>query len=99
MNQILEMREKRAQLWDAAKKFLDEHQDTNNSLSAEDAATYDRMEADVVSMGQNIERLERQAAIDREMNSATSTVLASRPGKPEGGKTGRASDEYKPYDK
>lgn len=95
MNQILEMREKRAQLWDAAKKFLDEHQDTNNSLSAEDAATYDRMEADVVSMGQNIERLERQAAIDREMNSATSTVLASRPGKPEGGKTGRASDEYK----
>lgn len=95
MNQILEMREKRAQLWDAAKKFLDEHQDANNSLSAEDAATYDRMEADVVSMGQNIERLERQAAIDREMNSATSTVLASRPGKPEGGKTGRASDEYK----
>ena len=95
MNQNLEMREKRAQLWDAAKKFLDEHQDTNNSLSAEDAATYDRMEADVVSMGQNIERLERQAAIDREMNSATSTVLASRPGKPEGGKTGRASDEYK----
>lgn len=95
MNQILEMREKRAQLWDAAKKFLDEHQDTNNSLSAEDAATYDRMEADGVSMGQNIERLERQAAIDREMNSATSTVLASRPGKPEGGKTGRASDEYK----
>lgn len=95
MNQILEMHEKRAQLWDAAKKFLDEHQDTNNSLSAEDAATYDRMEADVVSMGQNIERLERQAAIDREMNSATSTVLASRPGKPEGGKTGRASDEYK----
>lgn len=95
MNQILEMREKRAQLWDAAKKFLDEHQDTNNSLSAEDAATYDRMEADVVSMGQNIERLERQAAIDREMNSATSTVLASRPGKPEGCKTGRASDEYK----
>ena len=95
MNQILEMRDKRAQLWDAAKKFLDEHQDTNNSLSAEDAATYDRMEADVVSMGQNIERLERQAAIDREMNSATSTVLASRPGKPEGGKTGRASDEYK----
>ena len=28
MNQILEMHEKRAQLWDAAKKFLDEHQDT-----------------------------------------------------------------------
>jgi len=95
MNQILEMREKRAQLWDATKKFLDEHQDANQTLSAEDAATYDRMEADVVAMGKNIERLERQAAIDREMNSATASPLTSRPSRFENEKTGRSSDEYK----
>ena len=95
MNQILEMREKRAQLWDATKKFLDEHQDANHTMSAEDAATYDRMEAEVVAMGQNIERLERQASIDRELNAATASPLVSRPDKGNDGKSGRASDEYK----
>ena len=78
MNQILEMREKRAQLWDATKKFLDEHQDANHTMSAEDAATYDRMEAEVVAMGQNIERLERQASIDRELNAATASPQIGR---------------------
>ena len=36
-------------------------------MSAEDAAAYDRMEADVVNLGKEIERLERQAAIDAEL--------------------------------
>ena len=79
MNQILEMRQKRADLWDAAKAFLDEHQDENHSLSAEDAATYDKMEAEVVSLGKTIERMERQEAIDREMNAPTASPLASSP--------------------
>ena len=100
MSKILELRQKRAELWDAAKAFLEEHQDENNTLSAEDAATYDKMEADVVSLGKDIERLERQAAIDREMNAPTASPLAARPGKisddkPVEGKQGRASDEYK----
>ena len=48
-------------------------------MSAEDAATYDRMEADVVNLGKEIERLERQAAIDAELARATSTPITNQP--------------------
>jgi len=64
MNQILALREKRAKAWEAAKAFLESKRGTDGLLSAEDTATYDRMEADVVNLGKEIERLERQAAID-----------------------------------
>lgn len=68
-------------------------------LSEEDTATYDKMEQDVMNLGKEIERLERQAAIDAELSKATSTPLTGKPGakmgKDEVEKTGRASDEYK----
>ena len=63
MNQILELREKRARAWDAAKAFLDSKRGADGMMTAEDAATYDRMEADVINLGKEVERLERQAAI------------------------------------
>ena len=56
------------------------------------------MEAEVVNLGKEIDRLERQAAIDAEMAKATSAPITNKPSaKMEGaaGKTGRASDEYK----
>lgn len=43
MNQILALREKRASLWDAAKKYRDAHIGSDGTMTAEDAATYDRM--------------------------------------------------------
>ena len=48
MTAILELREKRAKAWDAAKNFLDSKRGNDGMMSAEDAATYDRMEADVM---------------------------------------------------
>lgn len=95
MNKILEMRQKRAELWDAAKAFLDAHTDADGMLSAEDSATYDKMEADVIKMGKEIERLERQDALDREMNAPTSTPIRTRPTSQMEDKQGRASDDYK----
>lgn len=98
MSKILEMKEKRAKTWEQAKAFLDAKQNENGMMSAEDAATYDRMEAEVVNLGKEIDRLERQAAIDAEMAKATSAPITNKPSaKMEGaaGKTGRASDEYK----
>lgn len=98
MSKILEMKEKRAKTWEQAKAFLDAKQNENGMMSAEDAATYDRMEAEVVNLGKEIDRLERQAAIDAEMSKATSAPITNKPSaKMEGaaGKTGRASDEYK----
>ena len=51
MDTILALREKRKNLWDAAKAFLDTARDENGMVSAEDAARYDKMEADVVNLG------------------------------------------------
>ena len=99
MSKILELREKRAKAWDAAKQFLDAKRGADGMLSEEDTATYDKMEQDVMNLGKEIERLERQAAIDAELSKATSTPLTVKPGakmgKDEKEKSGRASDEYK----
>ena len=96
MNQILELREKRAKAWDAAKAFLDTKRGTDGLLSAEDVATYEKMETDVVNLGKEIDRLERQAALDAELNKPTADPLTNKPAangaEP---KSGRASDEYK----
>ena len=46
-------------------------------MSAEDTASYDKMEADVVNLGKEIERLERQASIDAELNRPTSTPITN----------------------
>lgn len=51
MSKILELREKRAKAWEAAKAFLDAKRTQEGFVSAEDAATYDKMEADVVNLG------------------------------------------------
>lgn len=95
MNQILTLREKRAKAWDAAKAFLDTHRGNDGTLSAEDGQTYDRMEADVVNLGKEIERLERQEAMDAELNKATSNPLLNKPTNPDNrSRNPRATDEY-----
>ena len=80
MNQILELREKRAKAWEATKAFLDTKRGADGLISAEDSATYDKMEADVVNLGKEIERLEKQAAIDAELARPTSSPLTNLPG-------------------
>ena len=96
MSKILELREKRAKAWDAAKAFLDSKRGADGLLSAEDVATYEKMEADVVDLGKEIDRLERQQALDVELNKPINAPITGRPSQPNGeGKTGRASDEYK----
>ena len=94
MNQILKLREKRANLWNETKEFLDSHRGEDGLISAEDNATYEKMEADVVALGKEIERLERIKAMDREFDMPTSMPLVGTPGTV-GHKQGRASDEYR----
>jgi len=96
MSKILELREKRAKAWDAAKAFLDSKRGEDGLLSAEDVAVYEKMEADVVNLGKEIDRLERQQALDAELNKPVNTPITGRPSQPNPeDKTGRASDEYK----
>ena len=95
MTKINELIEKRARLWEQAKAFLDSHRDEKGLISAEDNATYEKMEADIVDYGKEIERLQRMDALDRELNAPTSTPLTSKPGMTDKvEKTGRASAEY-----
>ena len=61
---IHELRTKRAKAWEAAKAFLDSRRNENGVLSAEDDATYTRMEQDIADLGKEIARLERQEALD-----------------------------------
>ena len=63
MKKILELREKRAKAWEMAKSFLDSKRGEDGLLSAEDTAAYEKMEQEVVDLGKEIERLERQAAM------------------------------------
>ena len=96
MNQIQELREKRAKAWDAAKAFLDTKRGSDGLLAAEDVATYEKMESDVVNLGKEIDRLERQTALDAELNKPTADPLTSKPAQVTSDlKTGRASDAYK----
>lgn len=96
MDMILRLREKRQQTWEAAKAFLETARDQDGLISAEDAARYDKMEAEVVNLGKEIERLERQERLDKELAKPVSTPIVETPGahgKVEE-KTGRASAAY-----
>ena len=96
MNKILELREKRAKLWDSTKAYLDSKRDGNGVLSAEDTEQYEKMESDVVNLGKEIDRFERQSALDLELSKATSNAIKINPYSNIGDeKTGRATNEYK----
>lgn len=95
MANVMELRTKRAQLWEGAKAFLDSHTDKDGKLSVEDAAAYDKMEADVVVLGKEIERLERQAVIDAEMAKPITEPIVNKPAAAVSEKKGRAADEYR----
>lgn len=96
MNKIMELREKRAKLWEETKAFLDSKRNENGILSNEHTEQYEKMEMDVVNLGKEIDRLERQAILDMELSKATSNAIKNTPEAtmPEE-KMGRASNEYK----
>ena len=95
---INELRAKRAQAWEATKDFLESHRTEKGILSAEDDATYTRMEQDIDALGKEIKRLEHQQEIENELNKPTSNPLTEKPsamGVFPDMKQGRAADEYK----
>ena len=92
---INELREKRMAAIKACRQFLDTRRNERGTLSAEDDATYNRMEQEVTDLGKEIARLERQEALDAELSKPLSKPLTSRPmtaGKDRGF---RSSDEYR----
>lgn len=78
MNKILELREKRAKAWDAAKAFLDSRPE-GDVLSAEDNSTYEKMLNDVDAMARQIAIEEDRAARDAELSQPTSKPITAKP--------------------
>lgn len=79
MRELMELREKRVQTWNAAKAFLDSHRGNDGTLSAEDDAIYNKMVDDIDRLGKEVMRLEKLEALDVEMSRPTSKPLASSP--------------------
>lgn len=91
---ILSLIDKRATLWNEAKNFLDTHTAADGKISAEDAAAYERMEADIDELGKQIERFKRRESMDAYLSAPAAAPILNRPQTADG-KTGRASDEYR----
>lgn len=94
---IAELIQKRAKVWESAKAFVESHAKENGTLSAEDNATYLKMEKEIEDLTTAIDRQQRAERMEQELSKPMNSPLT---GKPSGngagnGKTGRASDEYK----
>ena len=97
---VQELIEKRAKVWEMAKEFVNSHEDKNGNLSAEDNATYTKMEAEIEELTNSIERQQRAERREQELSKPVNSPIT---GKPYNGKadengepmTGRASKEYK----
>ena len=93
---INELRTKRAKAWESAKAVLDSHRNDKGVLSAEDDATYARMENDISELGKEIARMERLEAMDAEMSKPVNTPIIEKPASAKvETKVGRATDDYK----
>lgn len=98
MSKILDLRQKRSELWDKTKAFLDNaSRSEDGTLSAEDLSTYEKMEADIDSLGREISAMERREQLEAKMNAPVNNPIVENPGVAgmDNAKTGRASDEYK----
>ncbi len=92
---INELIQKRAKVWETAKNFVDTHENENGILSAEDSATYGRMEQEIEDLTAAIDRQQRADAREQELNKAMNQPLTGRPSQKVEEKTGRASNAYK----
>ena len=98
MKTIAELRDSRAKLWSAMESFLDTHANDKGVLSAEDDATYNKMEKDLEDLTTEIKRRERKEAIEAELNKPVAAPLTGKPmtaSAEEDEKKGRASKGYK----
>lgn len=94
---IKELINKRATTWEAAKDFVNNHTKENGLMDDTDRETYDKMEKEIVDYTKEIERMERQEALDRELSRPTSTPIMERPEKFDSDETKKNFRERKAY--
>jgi HK97 family phage major capsid protein len=71
LKKILELRQKRATLVNTGRELLDKAEKENRELSAEEDQQYEKIMADVDKMGKDIEREEKQASLEKDLNQIT----------------------------
>ena len=79
MSKIIELRNKRNTLWEQTKAFLEEHRNENGLVEASAVEQYNKMAADVKALGDEIQRLEDQMAMDAKLSAATSAPVHADP--------------------
>ena len=94
MNKILELRNKRNTLWEQTKAFLEEHRGENGMVEASAVEQYNKMTADVKALGDEIQRLEDQMALDAQLSAATSAPVQMTPGSQKKAVAPTATAEY-----
>lgn len=77
---IMELNDKRKNLWEQAKAFLEEHRDEKGMVDASAVEQYDRMTADVIALGKEVKRLEEQMALEAKLSAPTSVPVQNKPG-------------------
>ena len=87
---IQELMEKRAKVWEAAKNFVDTHENENGVLSAEDSATYERMESEIEDLTKAIDRHRKAEEMEKNLNQPVNQPLTGKPYA--GGQTGYLCD-------
>jgi HK97 family phage major capsid protein len=95
MSKIADLYDKRNQLVNSTRAFLDERHDKNGVLSAEDETAYNKMEADISALTKEIERESRFTEMENSLKLPVGSPITNTPQKPEMLKSGRARDEYK----
>ena len=76
---IQELMEKRAKVWEAAKNFVDTHENENGVLSAEDSAAYERMEAEIEDLTKAIDRHRKAEEMEKSLNQPVNQPLTGKP--------------------
>lgn len=95
MSKVLEMIEKRNKAWEGAKAFVEANQDKDGLLSEEHEKQYQAMEEKVLNFSREIERLQREEALEKELAKPINTPIKEKPRHDTEEKTGRARKEYK----
>ena len=95
MNKIMELRNKRNTLWEQTKTFLEEHRGENGLVEASAVEQYNKMAGEVKALGDEIARLEDQAAFDAQLSQPTTHPVTNKPmGRKAENVAPTATDEY-----
>ena len=94
MTNIMDLRAKRAALWEQTKDFLEAHRGENGMVEASAVEQYEKMAADVKALGDEIKRLEDQAEMDAVLSAPTSKAVQMNPAGRKDKVKPTATDEY-----